>query len=213
MITAAACTPEQGCTVPIHYPFAPTEFPTGRSATRGLRRWAPSHSAACTSQEEETGRRVTSEDGYLLRLTPGGLGINLAIGQSSTDSNRTRSRTLRDVVAHPTLPRNESRSCLPQMPPLISAGWVRVALTSTEIMERGGLEGYRRVAAGTRCRCRLKGVRLPRPSVRPALGGVWRTYLTGSEQVCWTKTVTGVFATCPRERDSIARDLTGGAVR
>lgn len=135
--------PERGCTALIHYPIAPTEFPTRWSATREVQRQAPSHSATYTPQEEDTGRRITSEDGYLLRLAPGGLGVGLAIGQRSTDSNKTRSTKLQDVVARQTLPGTASRSCLPRMPPLISAGWVLVTLTSTEIIEGGGLEWYR----------------------------------------------------------------------
>lgn len=70
-------------------------------------------------------------DGYLLRLSPRCLKINLAIGQPSTDSNwpcqRTDRRWCRCHV-HQSL---TSGSRFSISHPLIPASWVRIALTST----------------------------------------------------------------------------------
>ena len=68
--TAARGTPEQGYTGLAHYPIAPTEFPTGQSATLTAR--VLGTVAACNMCPAGGGYRsqVTSEDGYLLRLTP-----------------------------------------------------------------------------------------------------------------------------------------------
>jgi hypothetical protein len=55
---------------PPHYPFAPTEFPTGRSAAQQVGRQAPSHSVACTPQEEDTGHRSRPKTATGLGLPP-----------------------------------------------------------------------------------------------------------------------------------------------
>ncbi len=69
MATAAGGSVERGYTRPFGYPIAPTEFPTGGSATPERGRQAPSHGGAYTPQEEDTGCR-SRRGGYLRRLSP-----------------------------------------------------------------------------------------------------------------------------------------------
>jgi hypothetical protein len=78
---AAGCTLERGYTGFTHYPIAPTEFPTGRSATQVIQRQAPSHSATYTPQEEDTVHPSRPEAATGLGLPPNVFGLGLTIGQ------------------------------------------------------------------------------------------------------------------------------------
>jgi hypothetical protein len=55
---------------PLHYPFAPTKFPTGWSAAQQGRRYAPFRSVTCTPQEEDTDHRSHPKTATGLGLPP-----------------------------------------------------------------------------------------------------------------------------------------------
>jgi hypothetical protein len=91
-------------------PIAPTEVPTGWSATREFQGQALSIGATYSLQEEDTGHLSRPEDGYRLRLTPKCLGINV--------DHRSVIHRL-----HPSLLNRVNRSvrCLSRLPSVTSA--------------------------------------------------------------------------------------------
>jgi len=78
-LTAVERTLERGYTGLSHYPFAPTEFPTGRSATQESE-LESILSVTCTPQEEDTIHESRPGTGTRSGLPPNVLGIGLTIG-------------------------------------------------------------------------------------------------------------------------------------